>query len=547
MSLSLGSILSKLEATDDSEKEKDKKQSHMKNGYNPDNKNYGRESQTLATICDEATVGDSNIALVEYGIKKPKAWWGARHTLAFLGFLGFACVYAMRVNLSVAIVAMVKSEVKNNTNNTDDSEECPLPDDYNPEDNANENGDFEWNEATQGLILGCFFYGYVFTNLLGGRAAEYWGGKLVFGVGLVITAALTIVSPLCAEVSTGLFIAVRVLEGAAEGVTFPAMNSLLAVWVPRIERSKFSTLVYAGVQFGTVVTMPVSGWLCDTDFLGGWPSVFYVFGALGLFWGIAWFLLIYNHPEVHPRISPEEKNYVIQHCGTKKGKPLPIPLKAIFTSLPFWAILVAHVGNNWGFYTLLTELPSYLKNIQHFDMKSNGVLSALPYFVMWIFSLIYSFIMDRLQSNGKLSAIAVRRISMCLALYGPMLGLIAMCFVNCNQVLAMVVLCISVGLNGAVYCGYMCSHQDLAPKFAGTLMGITNTAATIPGFTAPSVVGFITNDNQTLSAWRTIFLISAVVYFVSNTFYLIFIRADEQPWSYQSEVEGDKDETKKRY
>ena len=33
--------------------------------------------------------------------------WGARHTFAFLAFLGFANVYAMRVNLSVAIVAMV--------------------------------------------------------------------------------------------------------------------------------------------------------------------------------------------------------------------------------------------------------------------------------------------------------------------------------------------------------------------------------------------------------------------------------------------------------
>ena len=33
--------------------------------------------------------------------------WGARHTFVFLAFLGFANVYAMRVNLSVAIVAMV--------------------------------------------------------------------------------------------------------------------------------------------------------------------------------------------------------------------------------------------------------------------------------------------------------------------------------------------------------------------------------------------------------------------------------------------------------
>lgn len=39
----------------------------------------------------------------------------ARYVLAFLGFLGLANVYAMRVNLSVAIVAMVNTTVSNTT------------------------------------------------------------------------------------------------------------------------------------------------------------------------------------------------------------------------------------------------------------------------------------------------------------------------------------------------------------------------------------------------------------------------------------------------
>jgi hypothetical protein len=36
-------------------------------------------------------------------------WFGARHLFALMGFLGFVNVYAMRVNLSVAIVVMVVS------------------------------------------------------------------------------------------------------------------------------------------------------------------------------------------------------------------------------------------------------------------------------------------------------------------------------------------------------------------------------------------------------------------------------------------------------
>ena len=80
----------------------------------------------------------------------------------------------------------------------------------------------------------------------------------------------------------------------------------------------------------------------------------------------------------------------------------------------------------------------------------------------------------------------------------PMIALIVMCFVGCDQVFAMIVLCMAVGFNGATYSGYMCSHADLAPAYAGTLMGITNTIATIPGFAAPAIVGAIINNNVSI-------------------------------------------------
>lgn len=59
--------------------------------------------------------------------------------------------------------------------------------------------------------------------------------------------------------------------------------------------------------------MSYGSWLCDTTFVDGWPSVFYVFGGLGTLWGIPWFLLVYNLPEHHPRISPSELEYIQAH------------------------------------------------------------------------------------------------------------------------------------------------------------------------------------------------------------------------------------------
>lgn len=39
-------------------------------------------------------------------------------------------------------------------------------------------------------------------------------------------------------------------------------------------------------------------------------------------------------------------------------------------SMPVWAIVVAHTASNWGTYTLLTNLPAYMKEVLKFDMRS---------------------------------------------------------------------------------------------------------------------------------------------------------------------------------
>jgi MFS family permease len=66
-----------------------------------------------------------------------------------------------------------------------------------------------------GNILGSFYFGYIVTQLPGGWLATRYGGKWVFGVGILGTAILTLLTPLAAENSTALIL-LRVLEGIME-------------------------------------------------------------------------------------------------------------------------------------------------------------------------------------------------------------------------------------------------------------------------------------------------------------------------------------------
>merc|ERR1719402_751649 len=119
----------------------------------------------------------------------------------------------MRVNLSVAIVAMVNSTHHSNpaANATDQCGGPPLNDTEPP---SHQDPGFNWDEKTQGNVLGAFFYGYVLTQIPGGRLAEIFGGKWLFGIGILVTAVFTLLTPLAATLPSIWFLyAVRVIEG----------------------------------------------------------------------------------------------------------------------------------------------------------------------------------------------------------------------------------------------------------------------------------------------------------------------------------------------
>lgn len=71
----------------------------------------------------------------------------------------------------------------------------------------------------------------------------------------------------------------------------------------------YSNKIILGAQFGTVISMPISGLLSGSA--AGWPSVFYVFGAVGTAWCIAFLFLIYEDPEANKKMNPQERKYIM--------------------------------------------------------------------------------------------------------------------------------------------------------------------------------------------------------------------------------------------
>ena len=152
------------------------------------------------------------------------------------------------------------------------------------------------------------------------------------------------------------------------------MGSLWPYWAPPLERSTLLGFSSAGSQIGNVVALPLGGWLCLNGFAGGWPSIFYVIGMIGIVWAVMWFFLISNTPNEHRFISKEEKDYIVNatkdSVSSNKNYKKNTPWKGIMTSKAFYGLVITHSCSNFGTYLFLTQLPTYMSEVLMFDIKS---------------------------------------------------------------------------------------------------------------------------------------------------------------------------------
>ncbi len=259
----------------------------------------------------------------------------ARFVFIFMGFIGFNLLYSYKVALSVALVAMVS----HSSNSSSSSSECEIIHKNNTNTTTVTKGELDWTDDQQAMILGAFFYGYAVTQIPGGMLAERFGAKWVLGGSILATALLSLIGPLAARQSFVAFFVTRVGQGLTEGLVFPSMIAMFARWLPKMERSLGSTIVFTGAQLGTVITYPLAGYLCDGKFMDGWPAIFYLTGIAGCIWFLLWALLIHETPEEHPHISFKELDYIKKGQGDEKvSKVCSIDNLNIFTIIYFQTI-----------------------------------------------------------------------------------------------------------------------------------------------------------------------------------------------------------------
>ena len=414
--------------------------------------------------------------------------WRQRYSLVVLCFFAVLICYIDRVSISIAIIPMAEQ--------------------------------FGWKANTQGLILSCFYIGYLMTQFLGGYLSDRFGGKTVLAVGVVWWSVFTILTPPAAAMGMGALIAARILMGMGEGLTFPTIYSLYSRWVPASERARSMAFTMSGIPFGQIFAL-IAAPIIALYF--GWEWIFYVFGITGVIWYLFWRKSASSRPDEHPNISESEIEEITAGTTAPNSKERGPTLKAFTRSMPVWSIVVAHFCNNWSLYVLLSWLPSYVTQGLGVDFSDAGWVSMLPHLVYFVFLNLAGNAADRMSKSG-IDVTRVRKICQTIGFGGLSAALFAVGYAD-SVWIAITIMCAGYGLSAFAAGGFLINHIDVAPNHAGKLMGVTNTCGTIPGVIGVAISGYIL---ETTGSWGLVFGVAGGITLFGLIFYLLFASGEKQ-------------------
>ncbi|CAH2981075.1 unnamed protein product [Chilo suppressalis] len=360
--------------------------------------------------------------------------WGIRHLQIACMTLNLMCLIIARASMGIAVLAMSNTQQKNTT----DIEV------------------YDWDKNTQSLILSSFFWGYVVMQIPSGILAKKFGGKPILLMSILSNALVCVLVPtLAAWGDWKLVCAARIVMGLTQACLFSSTQTLLGQWLPANERTTYTGIVYGGIQCGTIIAMPLCGYLAETSM--GWKLIFYVISGILLVDLAIWHFFGANCPREHRWISGEERKYIEAGLNVS-GSKYPTPWKHILRSKPVWALLAPQCGFLISFVFLFVDMPTYLEKGLGISLKNSALLSALPYVGMWFGNSFSAYLCEKIYNRGLLNLTACRKIFQSISLFGIAIALVVLSFLGPeNKTFAVAALIACMTMHGFSTAGFVVS------------------------------------------------------------------------------------------
>jgi MFS transporter, ACS family, D-galactonate transporter len=380
-----------------------------------------------------------------------------RWSIVALLTLGVIVAYVDRVNLSVAVIDTEFKSV------------------------------FQLTARDRGLVTSAFFWSYAALQIPAGWLVDRYGSKRPYAVGYFVWSLLSAGTALATGFS-GLF-AARLLLGVGEAVMHPASMRWIRFNFAEKERGLAIGVFMAGSKYGPAIGTMLSAWLIQSY---GWRAMFLAMGLGGLLWLVPWIVFVKNDAATGERNS---------------GPVDTVPFGDLLARRALWGTIIGTFCYMYFVYFSLTWLPSYLNEARHLSLASSSLYTTFSFAGMATVGILGGWSADRLIKRGH-DAVTVRR---AFTIAGFLMASTELVGANTSSLsVALFFSIFSLSGLGLATANYWALTQTLMPGAAvGRIVGIQNTAASLPGIVAPILTGWLVQRTGTYRSamWLVFFLL----------------------------------------
>ncbi|HWB84694.1 MAG TPA: MFS transporter [Bryobacteraceae bacterium] len=312
-------------------------------------------------------------------------------------------------------------------------------------------------------------------------------------------------------------VTVRLLFGVGEAGAWPNVARVFSRWIPAGERGRMQGIFFAGAHLSGGLTP-----ILVTAMLGflNWREVFAVCGALGFFWTVAWWHWFRDEPADHASVSPAELEKILRERG------LPLVHKAtrgvwgrILKHPSFVPLCLMYLANTYGFYFLITWLPTYLAKVRGFSQAELGIFAGLPLTLSVAGDLAGGWTTDRLTRRFGLR---VGRCSVGAGAYLVAAAAMAGAAVVTGPRTAAILIAVAAAASMFTLAPSWAVCIDIGGHHAGVLSAAMNTSGQVGGVMSPIVLAYVV---AIFSNWAIPLYLLAGLYLMASLCWLV-IRPD---------------------
>ena len=235
---------------------------------------------------------------------------------------------------------------------------------------------FEWTNKDYAAIMVSFKIAYGIGLLFMGGIIDRLGTKTGYTISIVIWSVFGMLHAAIRPAFSLIgFIAARFGLGIGESGNFPAAIKTVAEWFPKKDRAFATGIFDASTSVGAILAPFIVGAIVSVEG-DNWQIPFLITGVLSSIWVFLW-LKTYQKPEVHPKLSKRELEYI--NSDSTEESIEKIPWLKLLPKRETWAFSLTTITDGvWWFYLFWGA--KFLAEQFGVDIKNIGV----PFLIIFI-------------------------------------------------------------------------------------------------------------------------------------------------------------------